>query len=220
MSFRPLKPFLTAESSARSVASRSPPHWRSPASPAPMPGPRPGADARRARRAAKELVALKGAGAMFDPLIPGVIESAKNSFLPTNPQLSQARSARSRCQLHKEYEPKRAELLELVAKIYAQHFTRAGAQETWSSFYKTPARQEDADRGAGRDQSEPDGRAGLGFWAEPVSPTPSCSASAPRWRRRATSCDGCRFRRRSISSSSAPARAACVRRASPPRHGT
>src|SRR5689334_24013045 len=39
--------------------------------------------------AAKELVLIKGATAMFDPLNPGVIESAKNGFLPTNPQLAQ-----------------------------------------------------------------------------------------------------------------------------------
>src|SRR5262249_48596275 len=41
-------------------------------------------------------------------------------------------------QLHKEYEPKRAEIVDLVAKIYAQHFTEAELKEI-VAFYKTPA---------------------------------------------------------------------------------
>ena len=87
--------------------------------------------------AAKELVVLKGAGAMFDPIIPGVIESAKNQFMPTNPNLS-APLTEVANQLHKEYAPKRAELLDLVAGIYAQHFTEAELKEI-VAFYKTAA---------------------------------------------------------------------------------
>jgi hypothetical protein len=87
--------------------------------------------------AAKELVTLKGAAAMFDPLIPGVIESAKNQFLPTNPNLSGPLTEVAN-QLHKEYEPKRAELIDLVAKIYAQHFTEAELKDI-VAFYKTPS---------------------------------------------------------------------------------
>ncbi len=87
--------------------------------------------------AAKELVALKGAAAMFDPLIPGVIESAKNQFVPTNPQLAGPLNEVA-AMLHKEYEPRRAELLDLVAKIYAQHFTEAELKDI-VAFYKTPA---------------------------------------------------------------------------------
>jgi hypothetical protein len=87
--------------------------------------------------AAKELVVLKGAGAMFDPIIPGVIESAKNQFMPTNPNLSGPLTEVAN-QLHKEYAPKRAELLDLVAKIYAQHFTEAELKDI-VAFYKTPA---------------------------------------------------------------------------------
>jgi len=87
--------------------------------------------------AAKELVALKGGGAMFDPLIPGVIESAKNQFLPTHPNLSGPLTEVAN-QLHKEYAAKRAEILDLVAKIYAQHFTEAELKEI-TTFYKTPA---------------------------------------------------------------------------------
>ena len=87
--------------------------------------------------AAKELMALKRADAMFEPLIPGVIESAKNQFLPTNPNLAKPLDEVA-AQLHKEYEPKRAEIIDLVAKIYAQHFTEAELKEI-VAFYKTPA---------------------------------------------------------------------------------
>ena len=87
--------------------------------------------------AAKELVALKGGGAMFDPLIPGVIESAKNQLIPTNPQLAGPLTEVAN-QLHKEYGPKRAELLDIVAKTYAQHFTEQELKDILA-FYQSPA---------------------------------------------------------------------------------
>jgi hypothetical protein len=87
--------------------------------------------------AAKELVALKGGGAMFDPLIPGVIESAKNQLVPTNPQLAKPLDEVA-AQLHKEYAPKRAELLDIVAQTYANHFTEQELKDI-VAFYKTPA---------------------------------------------------------------------------------
>jgi hypothetical protein len=86
--------------------------------------------------AAKELVALKGGGAMFDPLIPGVIESAKNQLVPTNPQLG-APLNEVAVQLHKEYGPKRAELLDIIAQAYAKRFTEAELKDI-AAFYKTP----------------------------------------------------------------------------------
>jgi len=86
--------------------------------------------------AAKELVALKGGATMFDPLVPGVIESAKNTLLPTNPQLQRPLNEVA-AQLLKEYEPKRAEILNEVAKVYAQRFTEPELKEI-VAFYKTP----------------------------------------------------------------------------------
>src|SRR5215471_5869417 len=86
---------------------------------------------------AKELVAIKGGAAMFDPLIPGVIESVKNAFVPTNPQLTQPLNEVANA-LRREYDPKRAEILDEVAKIYAQHFTEAELRDI-VAFYKTPA---------------------------------------------------------------------------------
>ena len=86
--------------------------------------------------AAKELIVIKGGAAMFDPLIPGVIESVKNAFIPTNPQLAQPLNEVA-VQLRKEYEPQRNEILDGVAKIYAQHFTEQELKDL-VAFYKTP----------------------------------------------------------------------------------
>lgn len=86
---------------------------------------------------AKELVALKGGAAMFDPLIPGVIERVKNTFVPTNPQLTGPLNQVA-AQLNKEYEGKRTEVLNEVSKAYAQHFTEAELKEILA-FYKSPA---------------------------------------------------------------------------------
>lgn len=97
------------------------------AQPAPSPG---------ALAAAKELVRLKGAAAIFDPLIPGVIEAVKSQFLPTNSQLVGPLNEVA-ADLRKEYEPKRAEIVDQVAKIYAENFTEQELKGI-VAFYKTP----------------------------------------------------------------------------------
>ncbi|HEY1541902.1 MAG TPA: DUF2059 domain-containing protein [Xanthobacteraceae bacterium] len=86
---------------------------------------------------AKEIVVLKGGAAMFDPLIPGVIERAKETFVPTNPQLIGDLNQVA-TQLAKEYGAKRTEVIDVVSKAYAQHFTEAELKEILA-FYKSPA---------------------------------------------------------------------------------
>jgi len=86
--------------------------------------------------AAKDLIIAKGGNTMFAPLIPGVIESAKNSFLPTNPQFAQPLNQVA-AELRKEYEPRNSEILEEVAKIYAEHFTEQELKDL-VAFYRTP----------------------------------------------------------------------------------
>jgi hypothetical protein len=86
--------------------------------------------------AAKDLIVAKGGTAMFGPLIPGVIESAKNSFLPTNPQLATPLNQVA-AELRREYEPRNAEILDEVATIYAQHFTEQELRDL-VAFYRTP----------------------------------------------------------------------------------
>jgi hypothetical protein len=86
---------------------------------------------------AKELVVLKGGAAMFDPLIPGVIQRVKQTLVPTNPQLMGPLNQVAD-QLNKEYLAKRADVINEVAKIYAEHFTEAELKEILA-FYKSPA---------------------------------------------------------------------------------
>jgi uncharacterized protein len=88
---------------------------------------------------ARQVILVKGGNAMFDPVVPGVIESAKNVFLPTNPNLSKDLTEVAN-QLKKDYDGKRAELLNEVAKIYAQRFTEQELKDLLA-FYKSPLGQ-------------------------------------------------------------------------------
>jgi hypothetical protein len=85
---------------------------------------------------AKELIEIKGGGAMFEPVIPGIIEQAKNTFLPTNPGLAKELTEVAN-QLRTEFLPRRAQLMEEIAKLYAQRFSEAELKEI-ITFYKSP----------------------------------------------------------------------------------
>jgi uncharacterized protein len=89
--------------------------------------------------AARELIVVKGGAAMFEPVIPGVIETAKNSLVPTNPNLTKELNDVA-AQLRKDYDPKKAELVYEVALIYAKHFTEQELKEL-VAFYKSPLGQ-------------------------------------------------------------------------------
>jgi hypothetical protein len=73
---------------------------------------------------ARELLTLKKGDVVFNPIIDGVVETVKNVFLPTNPQLSKELNEVA-LQLRKEYASKRPELLNEVARVYAERFTEA-----------------------------------------------------------------------------------------------
>jgi hypothetical protein len=89
--------------------------------------------------AARELVVVKGGAAMFEPVIPGVIETAKNSLVPNNPNLTKELNDVA-AQLRKDYDGKKAELVYEVAVIYAKHFTEQELKEL-VAFYKSPLGQ-------------------------------------------------------------------------------
>jgi hypothetical protein len=101
---------------------------------APAPAPTAGAVA-----AARELIVVKGGAAMFEPVIPGVIETAKNSLVPNNPNLTRELNDVA-AQLRKDYEGKKAELVYEVALIYAAHFTEQELKDL-VAFYKSPLGQ-------------------------------------------------------------------------------
>jgi hypothetical protein len=85
---------------------------------------------------AKEIVNVTGAMALFNPLIPGVIEQAKNLFLQQNPGLSKDLNEIT-TKMRADLTPRFGELTSEVAKLYAGHFTEAELKELLA-FYKTP----------------------------------------------------------------------------------
>jgi hypothetical protein len=86
--------------------------------------------------AANELIELKGAAHMFDPVVPGVIETAKNTLLQTNTTLSKELNEVAAA-LRQQYAGKRAEVTAEIARLYAQRFTEAEIKQA-IAFYKTP----------------------------------------------------------------------------------
>lgn len=85
---------------------------------------------------AKELVAVKGASTMFDPIVDGVIRTYKDGLLGANPNLGKP-LADIEIQLRAEYAPRRAEVQNQVVTAYATHFTEAELKDA-IAFYKSP----------------------------------------------------------------------------------
>ena len=86
---------------------------------------------------AKQLVSLKKAQfAIWESVVPGVIEQAKNALLQTNPALSKELDTVAQ-QLRAEFAPRSTELLDIVANLYAQQFTEKELSEI-VAFYKSP----------------------------------------------------------------------------------
>jgi hypothetical protein len=84
---------------------------------------------------AKEVIVLKGASNLWDPIVPGVVEQAKNTFLQMNPMLSRDLNEVS-ARLRSELAPRQAELTDEIARLYAARFTEAELKEVLA-FYKT-----------------------------------------------------------------------------------
>src|SRR5829696_5404187 len=76
----------------------------------------------------RELVELKGGGAMFDPIIMNVVEQTKGNLLQTNPQLAKDLNDVG-TQLRTEFAPRRAEIIAETGKLYAAAFSEAELKE-------------------------------------------------------------------------------------------
>jgi hypothetical protein len=85
------------------------------------------------------VIVTKGASGMTEPLARGVIESVKNSLVPTNPQLTRELNDVATA-LHKELDGKSSEVLEEMAQAYATRFTEQELKDLLV-FYKTPLGQ-------------------------------------------------------------------------------
>jgi hypothetical protein len=88
---------------------------------------------------AREVIVARGAGGMTEPLVRGVIETVKNSFVPTNPNLTRELNDVATV-LHKELDGKSTEVLEQMARAYATRFTEQELKDLLV-FYKTPLGQ-------------------------------------------------------------------------------
>ncbi|HEY6994817.1 MAG TPA: DUF2059 domain-containing protein [Xanthobacteraceae bacterium] len=85
---------------------------------------------------AKELITIKGAAAIYDPLVPGVVEQAKRVLLQANPTLGKDLNEVA-LKLRAEYAPRGAEIINDVAKLYAAKFTEQELKDALA-FYKSP----------------------------------------------------------------------------------
>ena len=85
---------------------------------------------------AKEIVDVTGATALFNPLIAGVVEQAKNLFLQQNPGLAKDLNEIV-TKMRADLAPRFSELTDEVAKLYAAHFSEAELKQVLA-FYKSP----------------------------------------------------------------------------------
>ncbi len=85
---------------------------------------------------AKELITTKGAVALYDPLVPGVIEQAKSVFLRANPTLGKDLNEVA-LKLRAEYAPRSVEIINDVANLYAARFSEQELRDALT-FYKSP----------------------------------------------------------------------------------
>ena len=85
---------------------------------------------------AKELITVKGAAAIYEPIIVGVVEQTRVVLLRTNPMLGKDLTEVA-AKLRAEYTPRSAELLDDAAKVYASRFTEQELKDALA-FYKTP----------------------------------------------------------------------------------
>ena len=85
---------------------------------------------------AKQIVQIKGADTMFEPMIRGVVEKVKDVFMQTNfmwgKDLNEVAAI-----VNKDYASRINEVLDTTARIYASHFTEAELKNILA-FYQSP----------------------------------------------------------------------------------
>jgi hypothetical protein len=86
---------------------------------------------------AKQLIAVTGATAVFNPLIAGVVEQAKLLFLQQNPDLAKDLNEVA-AKIRTDLQPRFSEISNEVALLYAQNFTEQELKDILA-FYKSPA---------------------------------------------------------------------------------
>ena len=95
-----------------------------PAPPAAAPQPTPGA-----LLLAKQIVQVKNVKDIFQPIVRGVVQKAKDGFLQTNFMWSKDLNEVA-VNVEKQFDPRVTELVDASARIYATHFTEQELQRS------------------------------------------------------------------------------------------
>jgi hypothetical protein len=85
---------------------------------------------------AKEIILVKGGNAIYDPVIPQIVNQARTVFLQSNPLLGKDLGEVA-AKLQAEYTPRTVELINDGAKLYASKFTEQELKDVLA-FYKSP----------------------------------------------------------------------------------
>jgi uncharacterized protein len=85
---------------------------------------------------AKEIIIVKGGNAIYEPVVPQVVEQARGLFLQSNPTLGKDINEVA-AKLQAELTPRTAELLNDGARLYAARFTEQELKDVLA-FYKSP----------------------------------------------------------------------------------
>ena len=85
---------------------------------------------------AKEIIIAKGAGQIYEPIVPRVIERVRGVFLQQNPMLGRDLTEVA-TRLRADLSPRTAELLDDAARLYAANFTEQELKDVLA-FYKSP----------------------------------------------------------------------------------
>jgi uncharacterized protein len=107
--------------------------------PAAAQAPAPPAPSPTAILIAKQILELKGATAMFEPLVRGVVEKVRTTVLNDN-FMWQKDIDEAALVAHKDYDSRVNELVDASARIYASHFTEEELKSILT-FYQSPLGQ-------------------------------------------------------------------------------
>jgi hypothetical protein len=95
---------------------------------------------------AGELVKVTGATALFNSLVPGVVEQSKILFLQQNPGLAGDLNVIA-TQMRADLTPRLSELYAEVAKIYAEHFTEQELKDLLAFYNSAVGKKYVAEQG-------------------------------------------------------------------------
>lgn len=88
---------------------------------------------------AKQIIEIKGVKSLFEPIVRGVVEKAKNMFMQTNFMWSKDLNEVAVI-VNKDYDSRSNELVDNTARIYASHFTEPELKSLLA-FYQSPLGQ-------------------------------------------------------------------------------